>query len=278
MRLASVTAATAITVMTFFVRPAVANSSWDGLWYLDSGASTYAPHSFSLQHRDDGSWRYDDGSSIYVFRPNGKPWPQALAPGFTVIATLTSNVLDITERGYGRDMERWRRVLSSDGRRITGTDTRFYPDGHEAVSPLHTIRVGQGTGFAGRWTEPAEPQVSTNPAAAGPTAVAVQRQPHFVISTASDGTMMWYLPATGELIRGRADGRGRPLLGPQQPLQRTFAWQWLGRRKLLFTCRDRGKLIETAVETLSADGRSFTDTLWSAGYPREQDHRVFIKR
>jgi hypothetical protein len=252
-------------------QPVVAAGAWDGLWVLDASASHYSGHSFTLMQEADGTWRYDDGASSYSFRADGRPWPERLASDFHIIARKNGNAFDIVERGYGRDMERSHRVLSPGGNRITGSDTYIYPDGRETTSPIFALRVGSGSGFDGTWNVPAGSQpVVKNAIATSP--------PHFVISTAEDGTMMWFLPATGELIRGRADGRFRPLVGPQQPTNRNFAWRWLGARKLLFTCRDGDQVIESAVEELSPDGRTFTDTLWSAGHNNEKDVRVLVKR
>ncbi|MEI9989060.1 MAG: hypothetical protein WDM86_03395 [Rhizomicrobium sp.] len=272
--------AAALIVSALGVQPGIAASAWDGLWVLDDGASHYADHSFTLAQGADGTWRYDDGSSNYNFRTDGRPWPEPRAPGFSVVASVAGNLLDIVERGYGRDMERWHRILSPDGNRLTGSDTYVYPDGRETTSSIFALRVGSGNGFDGKWNQPADVPSDTQPLrpSSPVKAVATTSRPHFVISTADDGTMTWFLPATGELIRGRVDGRSRPLLGPQQPLRRTFAWRRLGPRKLLFTCRDSDQVIETAIEELSPDGRSFTDTLWNAGHDNEKDVRVLVKQ
>ena len=270
--------AIAIIAVALRAQPGNAASAWDGLWDLDKKASHYADHSFVLTRDAGGTWRYDDGSSIFHFRTDGRPRPEPLASGFSVIASTNANMLDITERGYGRDMERLHVILSPDGNRLTGTDTSVYPDGREAASPVFALRLRPGSGFDGKWNEPADATSGTEQSQPSSPPQTAETRPHFVISTADDGTMMWFLPATGELIRGRADGRFRPLVGPQQPSSRTFAWRWLGPRKLLFRCRDSGQLIETAIEELSPDGRTFTDTLWNAGHDDEKDVRVLVKR
>jgi hypothetical protein len=249
-----------------------AANNWDGLWYLDDAGSHYADHTYSFEIRPDGMWRYDDGATTYDFRTDSKPYPERRAPGFTVTATLQGAALDIVERAYGRDMERLHRVPSADGKTFSGSDTRIYPDGRESSAPIADIRVRGSGGFAGSWKSPA-PLPTANPAAPSTTA-----RPHFVISTGDDGTMIWFLPATGELIRGKPGGRPRPLTGPQQPLARTFVWTWLGQRSLRFVASDKGVPIVIAVETLAPDGRTFTDTLWTAGHDGEKDVRVFRKR
>jgi hypothetical protein len=39
-----------------------------------------------------------------------------------------------------------------------------------------------------------------------------------------------------------------------------------------------GQLVEEAIETLSPDGKTFTDMLWRAGHDDEKDVRVYVKR
>ena len=90
--------------------------------------------------------------------------------------------------------------------------------------------------------------------------------------------MSWFIPATGELIRGKPDGRARPITGPQQPARPSFVWKGTSTHQIEFLVSDKGHLIERATETLSADGETFTDELWSVGHEDEKDVRVFRKR
>jgi hypothetical protein len=228
-------------------------------------------------------WKYGDGASASLFAMDGKPYPEPNAPEFAMTATLTgTHTLDLVESGYGRDMERDRWMLSSDERTLTINATRAYPDGWEATSTTSAQRVAGESGFGGTWKEVPANDTSDAPGAAlesdrSATASALPR-PYWVISTAPDGTMSWFIPATGELIRGKPDGVSRPLVGPQQPAGRTFAWKRISPLQIEFYASDNGQLIERATETLSPDGRTFTDTLWAPGHEDEKDTRVFVKR
>jgi hypothetical protein len=144
------------------------------------------------------------------------------------------------------------------------------------------VRVAGTSGFAGIWKEVPEgnshdvPAGGTNPNREPETRA--DRRPYWVISTAPDGVMSWFIPATGELIRGKPDGLPRPITGPQQPSRRTFVWQIRSARQIEFFASDNGHLVERATETLSADGQTFTDELWLVGHELEKDIRVFRKR
>jgi hypothetical protein len=90
--------------------------------------------------------------------------------------------------------------------------------------------------------------------------------------------MTWYIPSTGELIRGRADGKSRPITGPQVASGTAHVWKQISPYQLEFYASVNGQLVEKAIEALSPDGKTFTDTLWRAGYDNEKDVRVYVKR
>jgi hypothetical protein len=273
-----------------------ADHPWDGVWYLDASRSHFALHSFTFSRIANDMWRYDDGSSVCNFRPDGTPYPHLYAPDVTTTVNVSgTRTIDLVVSSYGRDEERARWMLATDGQSFAATDTRVYPDGHEEVFASKMARVGAGTGFEGRWKEAADSlaakpqpsrvsgrrsrghtgQASRASAPASSASASQPPRPYWVISTSVDSTMTWFIPATGELIRGRADGRPRPITGPQQPARRTFVWRQVTDRQLDFIASDSGHRIEFAVETLSADGAMLTDTLWAPGHESEKDVRVF---
>ena len=259
---------------------AQAGSPWDGLWYLDAAASRTAAHSFSLARLDNGKWQYGDGASATVFAIDGVPYPEPNAPDFTMSARMDGDVLELVEAAYGRDTERDRWTLAADGRTLVVSATRIYPDGVEATSTTTAVRVAGDTGFAGTWKEKPDDAAASSATPAPPSAApagSAPSRPYWVISTSSDGVMSWFIPKTGELIRGRPDGRSRPITGPQQPAHRTFVWKQVSAERIDFFASDNGHLVATAIETLSPDGRTFTDTLWSPGHQDEKDVRVFVK-
>jgi hypothetical protein len=256
-----------------------AGSPWDGLWYLDKANSRFVDRLVTLEHLPKGMWRYTEGGSVAVFAPDGRPYPEANSPDFTMTARLGRNTLELVESAYGRDMQRDRWELAQGGRSLLITATRIYPDGRDVTSRSTATRVEGESGFPGKWKIAAENESSdTTPADERQKAASAMPRPYWVISTAADGVMSWFMPATGELIRGKPDGRSRPLTGPQQPAGRRFAWKQVSPNHIEFFASDRGHLVGRATETLSADGTMFTDTLWSPGHEDEKDIRVFRKQ
>jgi hypothetical protein len=83
--------------------------------------------------------------------------------------------------------------------------------------------------------------------------------------------------STGELIRGKADGQSRPDTGSQESEAETFVWKQTSPYRIEFYDSVNGRLVERATETLSSDGKTFTDALWKSGHEDEKDVRVFRK-
>ena len=258
-------------------------SPWDGLWDLDKSNSHYSAHTYSLTRLPDGMWRYGDGPGASLFAIDGKPYPEPNAPDFTMTARMTAGgVLELIESGYGRDVQRDRWELSKDGAALSITSTRIYPDGHEVTNTSSAVRVSGTLDFSGVWKEVQADDSHNRPAGASDPHRDLQThadsRPYWVISTAPNGVMSWFIPATGELIRGKPDGSPRPISGPQQPSGRTFVWKIRSARHLEFFASDNGHMVARASETLSVDGQTFTDELWSVGHENEKDIRVFRKR
>jgi hypothetical protein len=256
---------------------------WDGLWDLDPGRSRPAAQSFVLVKLANGMWKYGDGASASVFAMDGRPYPEQNASDFAMSATLSgTDTLVLVESAHGREIERDRWTLSADGRTLTVTATRIYPDGREATSATEALRTTGDSGFAGTWKEARGDDSSTSSSSSAPedpsSGLGHPSRPYWVISTSSDGVMSWFIPATGELLRGRTDGRSRPITGPQQPARRTFVWKQVSPHRIEFYASDNGHLIARATETLSPDGKTFTDALWAPGHEDEKDLRVFVKR
>jgi hypothetical protein len=256
-------------------------SPWDGVWYFDAASSHFAQHSITLTRLANGFWKYDDGSSLCTFKPDGTSYPEEYAPDLMMTVTMSDRTLDMVTSGYGLDQERDRWILSAGAESVAVTGARVFPDGHGSSRASQMARVGKGMGFEGTWKEFADATASSKGGAA-PAATAENftsaNPPHaayWVISTSTQGMMTWFIPKTGELIRGRADGKKRPLTGPEQPAGRTFVWKRVSAMRIDFTAFDHGHPVEYAIEELSPDVDAFTDTLWSPGHEGEKDVRVF---
>ena len=246
--------------------PAHAAGPWDGKWYVDRAASHAVPASFSLSRARSGAWTYADGEDGFVFA----------APGGVAVARFRSDVaitsirldqrhFDFVESTFGRETARRHMSLSSDGTTLAIHAVDGGADGSTNSSDSVAGRVGAGTGLAGTWVvTPAHGKRTAAPAN-GPAAIAPEL-PAVVIYTGADGVMTWYFPPSGEVIRGKVDGRRRPITGPLIPSNLTFTWKRAGSSGgVAFSGSFGAHLVGTALEQLSPDGSTLTDTFTVAG-------------
>ncbi len=101
-----------------------------------------------------------------------------------------------------------------------------------------------------------------------------QSQPAWVIWTSTDDVMTWFIPSTGEVLRGKADGVLRRIEGPYFDGS-TFTWKQTSPNQLDSVAYSEGKPEEYAVETISADHETLTDVLWAAGHEDSKVVSVF---
>jgi hypothetical protein len=259
---------------------AVASSPWDGLWFYDAGQSHESDHTYTLSRQPDDIWHHDDGANSFPFAADGRPHPQLPENSTLTVTRMSERTFDYVVEGYGRVVERHHQELAADGKTLSERVTRTYPDGHEVEHATLAVRLSGTSGFEGTWKKLAKnPRITsaTSQPLTTPPASTQPRRPYWVISTSSDGLMSWYIPATGDLIRGKADGKPRPITGPQVSAGTTLFGSRSHPTTFEFYARVNRHLIERATETLSPDGRTFTDALWNTGHEDEKDIRVFHK-
>lgn len=258
-----------------------AASPWDGLWYFSQAESHLSDHEVSLEKLPRAKWWYRQGLTSVVLTLDGRPYPDANAQDFAVAARLDGTALEFVKSGYGRDVYRELWQLADGGSSLVITHTGILPDGREATRSRTAKRLTGESGFAGKWRI----MVEDKPSDTAPPNDRLQEaakdavpRPFWVISTAADGTMSWFIPATGELIRGKTDGQSRPITGPLISRHFRFFWKRVSANQIEFFASTQGRLVERATETLAADGTTFIDTLWTVGHEDEKDIRVFHKR
>jgi len=242
---------------------AYASGPWDGRWFYDSSMSQVPSHAYALSKGANGSWKHDDGDSSFEFALDGKPHPESEAG-----LSITVRVLDATDFNYVEASStgataQHRQHLSADSMTITDKVSQVNAKGHKAEDERTAVRIGGGSGFEGRWKTMPKPYIPP----AGP---------FWIISSSTDGMMAWTIPYTGELIQGKADGQSRSITGPGIPAGTTFVWKQPSADRIEFYASEDGRLVEIAIETLSADGKTFTDTLWPIGH--EDEKRVSVYR
>lgn len=249
---------------------AQAQSLWVGNWIRVPEASRRSPHSFTLAVQPGGALRYDNGGDVLVLASGSEPTPKPFQPNASIRTTeLTPVSFSYEEIVAEKAIARLEERLSADGQRLIGRRVSIANDGRERAREVLAVRVGRGHGLTGRWRELPPPRAN------GGSTLPPPASPFWVITQDAAGEMTWTIPATGEVLRGAANGQLYPVSGALQLPGRTFTLKALSPRHLLWSFYENGHLVEHAEELLSADGKLWTDLIWKPAYPDEKDRFVY---
>ena len=185
------------------------------------------------------------------------------SPQSTTWTSAGNNAWDSTTRANGKLLSKSHRELSADGKTLTITESGTKPDGTAFNDVSVYARVTGTAGLVGKWRS---------------TKITISAPDAFVISSPSPGIMHWEIPSYKETINGKFDGTDIPITGPEVPPGLTLAVKPTSSTRHSYTVKVNGKPDSYGIQTLAADGKSFTDVSWSPGKLSEKSSAVFVKQ
>jgi hypothetical protein len=241
-----------------------ADSPWNGTWKLDPAKSHLTGQTFTYSERPGGMLHYEDGSTAsFDFGLDGKEY-RSWANRTTSWTAAGKNAWDTVTRADGKLRSKGRVSLSEDGRTLTMSFGGTRPDGQEFHEEDVFNRVSGTDGLAGTWRS----SKVTNPA--GPQT--------FIITSPAAGVLRYEIPDQKISLDYSADGKDYPLEGPTMPPGATMSFKRLSATKIRYTMKLNGKPDSVGVQSIAADGESFTDTNWNPGRPDEKTTQVYVKQ
>ena len=69
-----------------------------------------------------------------------------------------------------------------------------------------------------------------------------------------------------------------PITGPTVPPGLTLAYKVVSPKSMSYVVKEKGKPVNYGTQTLSADGKSFTDTSWNPGKESEKTTGFYVKQ
>jgi hypothetical protein len=248
-----------VCLLVFAAFPALAQSPWNGTWKLNQARSHMTGDTFTLT-KAGGKYHYDGGSVQYDYACDGKDYPTF--GGETVSCKDTATTLDSTYKQNGKLVQTTKRQLDAGGKSYTSTSTYMRPDGGSTVTKTTFTRVGQGTGMAGTWK---------------------------TASTSSDHVGTFTMRMNGDSLHyespedhatwdGTLDGTPAPVKGPAIPDGLMVSEKLEGPNKMVSVATINGKEIGRSEDTLSADGKSFTEINWDPAKPNEKQTLIYEKQ
>jgi hypothetical protein len=241
-----------------------ADSPWNGTWKLDVAKSHLTGQTFTYSERPGGMLHYDDGSSVeFDFGLDGKEY-KTFTNRTTAWTAAGKNSWDTIARADGKVRAKGHIVLSEDGKTLSMTYTGTRPDGQDFHEEDVFSRVSGTDGLIGTWRS---------------TKVTGPNQPlTFVISSPAAGVLHYDIPDMKASAEGPADGKDYPITGPTVPPGATIAWKLLNPTKIHYTIKIGGKPDGIGVQTIAADGGSFTDSSWNPGRESEKTTSIYVKQ
>jgi hypothetical protein len=241
---------------------AAGDSPWAGHWKLDAAKSHFTGDTFTYSAGPHGLLHFSDGSTIgYDFGVDGKEYPSAYNRT-TSWTSAGKNQWDQVTKADGKVLSKSRRALSADGKTLTLTFTGTHPDGSTFDEELVYTRLSGGQGLVGKWRSIKVPE---------------NAPPSFIISAPSPDSLHFEIPEQKASVEGAADGSDHPIIGPNMPPGMTIGFK-LAQREIHYTIKVSGKPDTYGIETLAADGLSFSDVSWSPGKESEKQTAVYVKQ
>lgn len=254
----------AFAVAAFAAMPALAaENPWVGTWKLDTAKSHFTGDTFTYSKAANGMMHFTDGSTeSYNFKVDGKPyhaWGNRTAT-WTADGDNAWNQVVIAD---GKTLSTIHHSLSADGKTLNNTYTGTKPDGSSFHDAATYVRVNGTKGLEGKWRS---------------TKVTVSAPDNFVISEPSVGTMRWSIPSEKAYVEGKTDGSALTINGPTLPHGMTIAFKAEGRHRMSYVEKLDGKVQGYGIQTLAADGKSYTDVSWSPGKASEKQTAFYVKQ
>jgi len=240
-----------------------ADNPWVGTWKLDPAKSQFTGDTFTYSKTPKGMMHYSDGSTFsWDFGIDGKEYKTAEGRTTTWTANSATEWTSITKLN-GTVLSTDHYTLSPDGKTLSITYAGIKPDGSKFNDSATYTRVTGTNGLPGKWRS---------------TKVNVSAPDSFIIAAKPNGIIHWDIPSYKESVEGKTDGSDLPITGPVVAPGTTLAVKMTTPRKISYTVKENGKIVALGIQTLAADGKSFTDVSWSPGKMSEKATGYYAKQ
>jgi hypothetical protein len=234
------------------------SSDWNGTWKLNPSKGNFLGPVITISISADKEYRYDDGSSSFTFRCDGKDRP--IGDNRTRACVKSgASALDLVQKEDGVKTSASHWELSSGGKILTATATAFRPGGPLITAQVVASRMSGSDDFTGQWRDESY----------------LQRHADMTLRLDSQIVHIGY-PDAGQYIDAPLDGIGAAVRGPHAPEGLTYTARLVGRNELLLLGKRNGRILQESLE-LSHDGRVITDSWWNTGQPTGKGVFVYEK-
>jgi hypothetical protein len=239
-----------------------ADSPFAGNWKLNVEKSKLTGDTFTYSATSTG-YHYSNGATLdYDFAVDGKDYP-VIADRTVAWTKSGDNAWDtVFKNGKGTVLSKGHRVLSKDGKRLTITYTSYRPDGTTGEGTDEYVRVSAGKGLLGKWKDVKSKEASIS----------------MVIAVPAPGQVAIEYPSYKQTVAGPADGTPIAVNGPTVAPGVFRSYKATGPNKWTYTTTINGKEWRDGVLSVSADGKTLTDTSWVPGKASEKEVDLYERQ
>lgn len=217
---------------------------WNGTWKMNPSKGNFQGPILTISISADGEYRYDDGSSSFTFRCDGKDRPTGKNRTQACV-TGSATVLDMIREENGAKTNAYHWELSDGAKVLTTTATAFRPSGPVITGQVVASRISGSNGFAGQWRDTSY----------------LQRHADLTLRFDTQTLHIAY-PSAGQYIDAPLNGLDAAVHGSHVLEGMTYGVRPAGRREFLILTKRNGKVFTQGSLELSGDGRIITESWW----------------
>ena len=229
-----------LAVILLVATVTAADPPYVGKWKFNAAKSVLTGDTATIEQLPDGMMQFNSQGFVYKFRLDGKEYPTP--DGATTSWTKTSDtVWDVTNRAGGKVLTTYHLVLKGEALAVSGKVMKS--DGSAGDFTSTYKLVSGGPGFAGKWmsTEVKPPTLNLEISANAPDGVTLKDD-------------------TGNVFSGQFDGKDTPAQGRMAGSKFTTAFRKTGANAFELTVTLDGKPMFVEIYSVSADGKTLTDS------------------
>jgi hypothetical protein len=215
-----------------------------GKWKMNPAKSDFGQATTTYEQLPSGEMQATSFGQSYKFKMDGRDYPTPF--GSTVAWKSTSaTTWETSSKVKGKVLTTDTLTLSSDGNTLTVRSKGTKPNGETIDDTTAFQRVSGGPGLAGKWK-------TKNVKSSSPEMLELT-------PSGTDG-LTYKVVDFGLACETKLDGKDYPCTGPTLSSGWTVALTKSGTRSFDWTAKMNGKVVSKGRYTVSADGKTLTDS------------------
>jgi len=219
-----------------------AEPPYAGKWKVNLAKSDFGQTTITFESLPGGEWQTTSFGITYKFKMDGNDYPDGMG-GMAAWKAVDANTWELVAKANGKVTETDTFKLGADGKTLTDSGKAMKADGGSIDSTTVYERASGGPSLAGKW--------KTKKVSGGSGMMEMT-------ASGTDG-LTFKDPDMGMTCDAKLDDKDYPCSGPMMPAGFTVAMRKAG-KSLEIAVKKDGKLFFKATYTVSADGKSMTES------------------